>query len=151
MKSGTSPTKRKKPQNNPGALRFECQKGCTNCCDQSGFVYLSDDDILRAAKFVRMQPAAFEDKYIYRTANQRRFRKPPDRQCPFLEGGGCSIHPAKPTQCRTFPFWPETVEDRAAWNKLGDYCPGIGKGPLIQIGEAMEIAEEQRLAYPEDY
>ena len=132
-------------------LRFTCQPGCTNCCDQSGFVYLSEDDLKRAARFVKMPVKAFEAKYIYRTAHQLRFRKPPEKQCPFLEEHRCSIHPAKPTQCRTFPFWPELVENRKEWNRTASYCPGIGKGPLIQIGTAMEIAEEQRKAYPDDY
>ena len=131
-------------------LRFTCQSGCTNCCDQSGFVYLNEDDLKRAAKFVKMSAAAFEERYVYRTAHQMRFRKPPDRQCPFLDQG-CSIHPAKPTQCRTFPFWPELVESRKEWARTAKYCPGIGEGPLIQIGTAMELAEEQRQAYPEDY
>ena len=132
-------------------LRFTCQPGCTNCCDQSGFVYLNEDDLKRAARFVKMSAKAFEKKYVYRTTNQLRFRKPPDKQCPFLENHGCSIHPAKPTQCRTFPFWPDLVEHRAAWNRTAQYCPGIGKGPLIQIGTAMELAEEQRRAHPDDY
>ena len=116
-----------------------------------GAVYLSENDIRRAAKFVRMSPKAFEAKYVYRTRHLRRFRKPREKQCPFLEANGCSIHPAKPTQCRTFPFWPEIVERRADWNKTARYCPGIGKGELIQIGSAMAIAEEQRRAYPELY
>ena len=132
-------------------LRFTCQPGCTNCCDQSGFVYLNETDLKRAARFVKMSAKAFEEKYVYRTTHQMRFRKPPDKQCPFLENHGCSIHPAKPTQCRTFPFWPELVESRAEWDRTARYCPGIGKGPLIQIGTAMEMAEEQRKAYPEDY
>jgi Fe-S-cluster containining protein len=134
-----------------GALRFACQPGCTRCCDQQGFVYLTEADVKRAANFVGMRPQAFERQYVYRTRYRRRFRKPPDKQCPFLEHGGCAIHPAKPTQCRTFPFWPELVENRAAWNLTGEYCPGIGKGPLIQIGDALEIADEQRRAYPEEY
>ena len=133
------------------ALRFTCQKGCTNCCDQKGFVYLSEEDVKRAAKFVGLTRKAFETKYIYRTTHQRRFRKPPDKQCPFLEGGGCGIHPAKPTQCRTFPFWPELIESQAAWKRTARFCPGIGKGPLIQIAKAREIAEEERRAYPEQY
>lgn len=132
-------------------LRFECQPGCTNCCNQSGFVYLSEDDLTRAARFVSMSPADFERKYVYRTRHELRFRKPRDRQCPFLVENGCSIHPAKPTQCRTFPFWPELVEDRDEWKRTRRFCPGIGKGPLIQIGDAMEIAEEQRRAYPGMY
>jgi hypothetical protein len=98
-----------------------------------------------------MRARAFEAKYVYRTAHQRRFRKPQAKQCPFLLDQGCSIHPAKPTQCRTFPFWPELVENRELWTRTGSYCPGIGKGPLIQIGTAMQTAEEQRRAYPEMY
>lgn len=136
---------------NPVELRFTCQSGCIRCCDQEGFVYLTESDVNRAAKFVGMKQAAFEKRYLYRTAHKRRFRKPPGKQCPFLEEHGCSIHPAKPTQCRTFPFWPELVESRREWTQTAKYCPGIGKGPLIQIGTAMERAEEQRLAYPEDY
>ena len=132
-------------------LRFECQRGCINCCDQDGFVYLTESDLKRAAKFVGMPARAFEKKYVYRTTRSLRFRKPRDKQCPFLLDKGCSIHPAKPTQCRTFPFWPELVENRRAWNRTARWCPGIGKGPLIQIGTAMEMADEQRQAYPEMY
>jgi len=133
------------------AIRFTYQKGCTNCCEQKGNVYLTEDDLKRAAKFVGMSARAFEVKYVYRTRHEMRFRKPRNKQCSFLEGHGCSIHPAKPTQCRTFPFWPETLERKAEWNRTARYCPGIGTGPLIQIGTAMETAEEQRRAYPQMY
>jgi Fe-S-cluster containining protein len=116
-----------------------------------GYVYLTEDDLKRAARFTGMSAKAFEARYVYRTRHQMRFRKPGDKQCPFLEDHGCSIHPAKPTQCRTFPFWPELVEQRSEWKRTARYCPGIGKGELIQIGSAMENAEEQRQAYPEMY
>jgi uncharacterized protein len=132
-------------------LRFTCQPGCTKCCDQDGYVYLTEDDVKRAAEFIGMTARAFEAKYVYRTHHQIRFRKPRKKQCPFLLEDGCSIHPAKPTQCRTFPFWPELVEHRAAWDKTARFCPGIGHGPLIQIGTAVEMANEQRTAYPEMY
>ena len=49
------------------------------------------------------------------------------------------------------PGASEIVERKETWNRTARYCPGIGKGPLIQIGTAMETAEEQRLAYPEMY
>src|SRR5215472_7161755 len=132
-------------------VRFQCQPGCTECCRQEGFVYVTEADIRRAAEFLGLTAAAFERKYVYRTRNRLRLRVPRYSQCHFLFEGGCSIHPAKPTQCRTFPFWPELVESRRAWKRTAKYCPGIGKGPLIQIGTAMEWAEEQRRAYPEDY
>ena len=30
-------------------MRFECQRGCTACCEQKGFVYLTEGDLARAA------------------------------------------------------------------------------------------------------
>ena len=132
-------------------LHFECQRGCINCCDQDGFVYLTEEDLKRAAKFRGMSARAFEEKYVYRTRRALRFRKPRDRQCPFLENHGCSIHPAKPTQCRLFPFWPELVDDKKEWLKTGHWCPGIGKGELIQIDTARAQATEMREAHPRMY
>jgi hypothetical protein len=133
------------------SLRFECQPGCTECCRQKGFVYLTEADLLRAAEFLGMSPRAFERKYVYRTRNRMRLRVPLAASCPFLLGEGCSIHPAKPTQCRIFPYWPELVESKREWAKTAQYCPGIGKGPLIQIESAKLLAKEMREAYPEMY
>jgi uncharacterized protein len=134
-----------------GTLRFQCQPGCTRCCDQQGYVYLSESDLKSAAKFLGLSPRQFEKRYVYRTRHLRRLRKPRDRQCPFLLGGGCSIHPAKPTQCRLFPFWPELVEQTKAWTETAAWCPGIGQGQLIQIGTALETASEMKQAYPSMY
>jgi Fe-S-cluster containining protein len=80
-----------------------------------------------------------------------RLRVPQEATCPFLEEGGCSIHPAKPTQCRIFPFWPELLESRREWKKAARYCPGIGKGPLIQIEKVKAQAAEMREGYPTMY
>ena len=135
----------------PQGLRFECQPGCTACCEQKGFVYLTEQDLPRAAAFLGMTPKAFERKYVYRTKRQMRLRVPRDSQCSFLREGGCSIHPAKPTQCRIFPFWPELLESRREWLKTAKYCPGMGKGPLIQIDGARQQAQEMRDGYPEMY
>ena len=133
------------------SMRFECQPGCTACCEQKGFVFLTEDDILRIADFVQMTAHSFERRYIYRTKHLRRFRVPQETQCPFLKDGGCSIHPVKPVQCRVFPYWPELVDEAKEWHKTGSWCPGIGKGELIQIEDAQKQAEEMRQAYPTMY
>jgi Fe-S-cluster containining protein len=132
-------------------LRFECQPGCTECCRQAGFVYLTEPDIARAAEFLGMSTAAFDNKFVYRTRNRRRLRVPRQVKCHFLRADGCSIHPAKPLQCRTFPFWPELVESRREWKKTARFCPGIGKGPLIQIEAAQTQADKMRKAHPAMY
>lgn len=132
-------------------FRFSCQPGCTACCRQRGYVYFSEADIERAAVFLEMSPAIFERRYIYRTAHLRRLRKPRHSQCPFLLQDGCRIHPAKPTQCRTYPFWPELIEDSGAWKSAADCCPGIGKGPAVRHKHALEISREMMAAYPSMY
>jgi len=132
-------------------LRFECQSGCTECCTQKGFVYLAPGDPERIAAYLGMSEPEFERRYVYRTTRRARLRVPRDAQCHFLHDGGCSIHPVKPVQCRIFPFWPELVESRREWKKTARYCPGMGKGPLIQIEAARQQADEMRNAYPEMY
>jgi Fe-S-cluster containining protein len=132
-------------------MRFECQSGCVACCQRKGFVYLTEDDIVRTAMFLGMSAAAFEKKFVYRTTNLRRLRTPHDAQCGFLRADGCSIHSVKPVQCRVFPFWPELVESKAEWLKTAEWCPGIGKGELVQIESARAQAQEMREAYPTMY
>ena len=133
------------------SMRFECQPGCTACCQREGFVYLTEDDIARAARFLGMTAAVLEKRYIYRTRNLRRLRMPRAGQCRFLRADGCSIHPAKPTQCRIFPFWPEFTESGRKWRGTAAWCPGIGKGELVRIDMARTLAEEMRAAYPSMY
>ena len=48
----------------------------------------------------------------------------------------CSLYEARPTQCRTWPFWPELLESEKTWNdaKFGsDGCPGLGKGKTVSL------------------
>ena len=136
------------------ALRFECQPACTRCCEQQGFVYLTEDDLTRIARFLGLDAREFERRYVYRTRNLRRLRVPRHQQCSFLREGGCSIHEVKPVQCRLFPFWPELVdgkESKREWKKTAQWCPGIGKGELVQIEAARERASEMKRAYPSMY
>ena len=131
--------------------RFECQPGCTACCDQKGFVYLTENDVAKAADFLGMSAIDFERRYIYRTKKLLRLRVPKESQCYFLRDGGCSIHAVKPVQCRAFPYWPELMANRKEWFKAAAYCPGIGKGELVQIEAAREQVAEMRAAYPSLY
>jgi uncharacterized protein len=130
-------------------IQFACQPGCTACCEQKGYVYLTQDDVERAAAWLGITVAEFQGRYLARTRDLMRLRVPETANCPFLESGGCAIHPAKPLQCRTFPFWPELLGSRRRWNNAKRYCPGIDQGPLISIAEAEAQAEQLRAAWPE--
>jgi hypothetical protein len=132
-------------------LRFACQPGCTSCCQVTGYVYLTEADLRGAAAFLGLSPRVFEARYVYRTTHLLRLRKPRGAQCHFLEEKGCAIHPAKPAQCRIFPFWPELVESRSAWRGIARYCPGIGKGEPASVQGVLRLANEMREAYPGMY
>ena len=132
-------------------LRFECQPGCTKCCEQQGFVYLTVDDLERIAAYVGMPAQEFEKRFVYRTKHRLRLRVPRQQQYPFLRDSGCSIHEVKPVQCRSFPFWPELVNSKREWKKAATWCPGIGQGELVQIAAAKERATEMEAAHPELY
>ena len=133
------------------AVRFQCQPGCTNCCEQQGFVYLTEADLERIAEYVGMTVREFEQRHVYRTKHLLRLRVPRHQQCHFLRDGGCSIHAVKPVQCRVFPFWPELVGNKRNWRKAGEWCPGIGKGQLEQIQVARAVARDMRDAHPHLY
>ena len=126
----------------PAQIRFTCLPGCTNCCDQRGYVYLTEADLVRTAAFLQLSPADFESRYIYRTRHLIRLRKPARSQCHFLKGHGCGIHPAKPTQCRTFPFWPDLIQNEANWRDTANYCPGIGVGDFVPLAEVQKALAE---------
>jgi Fe-S-cluster containining protein len=132
-------------------FRFECQKGCTACCDQKGYVNLTESDIHNIAAFLNMEPSDFERAYIERKPYLRRLRTGRHQPCPFLKDAGCSIHPVKPAQCRLFPFWPNIASSAGSWQQTGAWCPGIGQGPLVQIETVQAAMAEMRQAYPGFY
>jgi len=132
-------------------MRFECQPGCTSCCDQQGFIYVTAEDSRRIADFLGLSAEEFEQRHVFRTRNTARLRVPRHAQCAFLEGVRCAIHPVKPVQCRTFPFWPDILESRRKWHETGRLCPGIGRGELVRIEDAQAQAEEMRRAHPHLY
>ena len=43
------------------------------------------------------------------------------------------------------------MDDKREWRKTAAWCPGIGKGELVQIEAASELAREMREEYPHMY
>lgn len=134
-----------------GEIRFACLRGCTLCCRQPGFVYLTAEDLERAAARLGLSAVEFEQRYVVRTRHTLRLRKPRGSSCHFLSGDGCLLHPAKPTQCRLYPFWPEIVEERGGWLRESGFCPGIGRGPRLSGETVRRRLAAMRRAYPDHY
>jgi Fe-S-cluster containining protein len=62
--------------------------------------------------------------------------------CPLLtEELTCSVHPVKPLQCATFPFWDEMLDDAGEWEAAKSFCPGLDApgGQLYTRGQIAAI------------
>lgn len=127
-------------------VRFECQ-GSGKCCTshgEYGFVFLSKEDRQRFANHLKLSLSDFTKKYCAKTEGQYHLIERKDNtDCLFLKGKSCSVYEARPTQCRTWPFWPEVMSAKA-WSKdVAAFCPGVGKGPLISADKIKSTLAEQ--------
>jgi uncharacterized protein len=129
-------------------MRFQCQPGCIRCCEQTGHVYLNLDDIGRLAAHLGLSRTEFRRRYLCGPSSQPRFRKPRGRQCPFLVADGCSVHAVKPLQCSAFPYWPELMSSAAERRQAASYCPGMNRGPLVNLTLAKRTAARMQRAFP---
>ncbi len=79
---------------------FSCLD-CANCCKTIG-PRLTDKDIDRLAKYLKMKPQAFIDQYVeVDEDNDFVFREHP---CPFLlPDNYCMVYENRPKACRDYP------------------------------------------------
>ena len=115
-------------------IKFQCQES-SNCCvsrGSHGFVFLSKKDLTRLEKFFKISLINFKTSYCEATnkfLHLKEIKK--NGECIFLKNKKCSVYKARPTQCRTWPFWPENMNSKT-WNRdIINFCPGIGKGAII--------------------
>ncbi len=134
-------------------LRFECQ-GSGKCCTshgEFGFVFLTPADRKRFAKFFKMTSSEFTKKYCDRTNGVWHLKENPAQpDCMFLEKKRCSVYDARPSQCRTWPFWGEVMNAKSWTKDVASFCPGVGKGKLWSAEEITavlnaETASEKQL------
>ena len=50
---------------------------------------------------------------------------PTDQHCVFLKDNKCSVYEVRPSQCRTYPFWPQHILGRAEWEAEAVRCEGM--------------------------
>jgi len=127
-------------------LKFECQ-GSGKCCTshgEYGFVFLTLEDRKRIAKQLKISTLQFTKNYCQKNKGLFHLREDlgnPD--CLFLKNKRCSIYSARPTQCRTWPFWPEVLNAKTWRKDVASFCPGVGKGKLHSKEEIHHSMMEQ--------
>lgn len=128
-------------------VRFQCQ-GSGQCCisrGEYGFVFMTKQDRINMAKELGLTTAVFTKKYCDQTSGAFHLKEDPKRpECLFLKDNRCSVYKGRPTQCRTWPFWPEVMNAKAWKKEVGQFCPGVGKGPAIPAEKIRkEMADQE--------
>ena len=119
--------------------QFECT-GCGECCRVHGYVFFDESEARSAAELLGMTAAEFHERFLDEVQGGLAIIIPPRSACPFLLDDACTIQPAKPTQCRTYPFWPEFVDSELAWRAEAARCEGIGRGRTYSEEEVQALA-----------
>lgn len=125
-------------------LRFSCTQ-CGNCCTgPTGFVWFTEEEAEGLARKVGVSVPDFYRDFARKihgqwSLNERKTEFGHD--CIFLDRTTipgkaiCGVYEARPSQCRTWPFWPENVRTPRTWQtvKRVTPCPGMDNGKLIPI------------------
>ena len=150
-------------------IEFSCQM-CGSCCRgfNEGEVYLYKEDIFRLANFINLKGKnglrEFAKKYL-KVIDESFYWKEPgaergktykfktlgfkfageDEHCHFLIDNKCSVHSARPFQCRCFPFWQMMVSSRKNFIDYTSKCKGLQilKGRFYSKQEILDWAKAE--------
>ncbi|MEP0846600.1 MAG: YkgJ family cysteine cluster protein [Phycisphaerae bacterium] len=134
-------------------LRFTCTR-CGNCCTgPPGFVWVGDDEVRRLAEFTGMSLDQFRQQHTRRIGLRWSLLERPNGDCEFLarDADGhacCTVHPVRPLQCRTWPFWDSNLRSPRTWQITARNCPGMNAGafhPLPVIQAQVQQARDAQL------
>jgi Fe-S-cluster containining protein len=128
-------------------LRFECTQ-CGRCCSGGGeyHVFLTQRESEAIRGELGVGAAWFRRRYLRRLdTGELTVALRDDGRCGFLDAGGrCRVYGARPTQCRTYPFWPELLRSKAAWRAEAARCEGIDRGAVVPLARVRAALLAQR-------
>jgi Fe-S-cluster containining protein len=101
-------------------------------------VWVTRAEVAALAKHKGVEPGEFGRRYLRKVGGRYSLVEKENGECVFFERG-CTVYAARPRQCRTFPFWPEVLASRSAWDETASKCPGAGRGRLYSAQEIDRI------------
>lgn len=127
-------------------LAFQCT-GCGQCCTGGpGYIWVNEEEIQEIAAHLKLSVEDFSAKYLRKVGNRYSLRELSNYDCVFLKDKACSIYSVRPTQCRTYPWWPQIMTSEHAWEREAAYCEGIcknaGRVPRETIETNLKVHRE---------
>ena len=102
-----------------------CEGRC--CTGESGYIYVNKSEIFAIADLLNLDVNDFAVEYLFKKGYKysiKELKHKDSYECIFYnrESNGCKIYNARPTQCKSFPFW-DYYKSRV--DELKEECPGI--------------------------
>ena len=124
-------------------LRFTCTQ-CGDCCTGApGYVWVTEVEIRQIAEYKGLSLGEMQMHHLRYVGGRISLREYPNGDCTFLDGKTrkCSVYPARPAQCQTWPFWNSNLADESAWKETQASCPGAGCGTLYSLEQIRTLAD----------
>lgn len=107
----------------------ECAKCQGNCCiGESGYIWINKQEIENLAKLLNLSIEELGMNYLkkvgYKYSIVEKKIAQDNYACIFfdLEKRQCSVYEARPSQCRTFPFWDYFKKNE---QEVYEECPAV--------------------------
>ncbi|MDR1510080.1 MAG: YkgJ family cysteine cluster protein [Synergistaceae bacterium] len=127
-------------------LNFSCTR-CGACCGREpGTVRFTRLELSAMSRLLCVSEEKFKENYTWRKYGTLSLKERRNYDCVFLCiddcGAKCDIYSERPRQCVSFPFWPEILENKDAWKRYSDSCPGMNAGKFFSYDEISVIVVE---------
>jgi len=126
-------------------LKFTCTQ-CGHCCTgETGYVWISDEELQALAKRLGLSEKDFKKAYTYKVWGKRSLVEKENNDCIFWSAtAGCTVYEDRPVQCRTWPFWDSNIKTPRQWEKTAKDCPGCNQGKKHSRENIEKEAEKTR-------
>eukprot|EP00199_Chlamydomonas_sp_CCMP681_P006158 CAMPEP_0119103192 /NCGR_PEP_ID=MMETSP1180-20130426/1697_1 /TAXON_ID=3052 ORGANISM="Chlamydomonas cf sp, Strain CCMP681" /NCGR_SAMPLE_ID=MMETSP1180 /ASSEMBLY_ACC=CAM_ASM_000741 /LENGTH=211 /DNA_ID=CAMNT_0007087637 /DNA_START=12 /DNA_END=647 /DNA_ORIENTATION=+ len=130
---------------------FMCTE-CGKCCSGKGEVWINDEEAQALSSglgFISVEAFRKEccKPYDKHEGWWLLKNRPGTETCIFLDGKLCSVHNTRPSQCRTYPWWPELMEKTSWDQEKAQICEGFDHPdapPLDVHSAALQLKQATR-------
>ena len=104
----------------------QCEGNC--CIGESGYIWISKDEIAKLAQHLKLSVEELALSALIKVGYKYSIKEievsKNNYACMFfdLEKKQCSVYEARPTQCRTFPFWDHFKNNE---EEVFKECPAV--------------------------
>jgi len=147
LSSSASPDPEGCEQSTPwyqAGLKFRCTQ-CGDCCTgKPGYVWVNDDELRQIAEYLGKSIGEIRLLHTRPAQGRVSLTEFANGDCTFFDPHTrrCGVYPARPKQCRTWPFWGSNLTSEETWRQTQKDCPGAGYGDLVTLDEIERLARD---------